>query len=334
MDERECTPVSYALNVRGDVDVLGGLVKPDFLQMFAGRNDVAKSRGSGRLELAESLLQADHPLTSRVYVNRIWQWLFGTGIVSSPDDFGRLGGKPSHPELLDYLATEFMHEGWSTKTLVRRLVLSQTFRQSSAVTAFARERDPENRLLHHYPTRRLEAEALRDAMLAVSGRLDPQLYGRPIDPPRIAEDSPKRLFSGPLDSLGRRSLYLKMSIMEPPKFLVGFNLPDLKLPTGKRDVTNVPGQALIMLNDPLVIALSKQWAARLLKTEHPTAEDRVRTMFVQAFGRGPQDAELKRWTAAIHDLATQPDADLMKDETAWTQLAHAFFNTKEFIYYR
>ena len=334
MDERECEKVDYPLNVRGNVDVQGELVTPDFLQMFAGKNDVAKSRGSGRLELAESLLQAEHPLTSRVYVNRVWHWIFGTGLVDTPDDFGRLGGKPSHPELLDYLAREFMREGWSTKTLVRRLVLSQTFRQSGIVSEAGRERDPGNRLLHHYPTRRLEAESIRDALLTISGRLDPQLYGRPIPPPRSAEHPSKRLFSGPLDGHGRRSLYLQMSIMAPPQFLTTFNLPDLKLPNGRRDVTNVPDQALTLLNDPFVIVMAKQWAAKLLQTPHTTPEDRLRAMFVQAFGREPQDDESQRWTAALRDFTTPNGGELMQDEATWSQLAHAFFNTTEFLFYR
>ncbi|MFA6545782.1 MAG: PSD1 and planctomycete cytochrome C domain-containing protein, partial [Limisphaerales bacterium] len=140
MDERETAQARYALNVRGNVDVLGEPVRPDFLQMFAGRNEVARSRGSGRMELADSLLQPDHPLMSRVYVNRVWSWVFGTGLVATPDDFGRLGDRPSHPALLDYLAREFMREGWSTKQLVRRLVLSETFRQGGTVGAAARER--------------------------------------------------------------------------------------------------------------------------------------------------------------------------------------------------
>ena len=227
-----------------------------------------------------------------------------------------------------------MRDGWSTKSLVRRLVLTQTFRQSGTVTPLARERDPGNRLLHHYPTRRLEGEAIRDGLLAVSGRLDPQLYGHPIDPYRTAEDPQKRLYSGPLDGNGRRSIYLRMSIMEPPKFLVGFNLPDLKLPTGKRDVTNVPTQALIMLNDPLVLAMAKHWAAGLIKSEHASVEERVKVMFVQAFGREPQPEELKRWSQAARDFVSSESADLMHDEAAWTQLAHALFNAKEFIYYR
>ena len=334
MDEREVLRTSYPLNVRGNVDTPGELIPPDFLQMFVGRNDVAKSRGSGRMELAASLVQPEHPLTSRVYVNRVWQWVFGAGLVETPDDFGRLGGKPSHPELLDYLAREFVRQGWSTKKLVRRLVLSQAFRQSGTVNETARERDPGNRLLHCYPTRRLEAEAIRDALLAVAGRLDPQLYGRPIDPFRPVEDSKKRLFSGPLDGQGRRSLYLKMSIMEPPKFLADFNLPDLKLPTGKRDVTNVPAQALVMLNDPFVTAMAKHWVAQLVKEPHVAVEDRLRAMFVRALGREPGKVELTRWTAALHDFAAPGNGDVMKDEIAWAQLAHSFFNTKEFIYYR
>lgn len=334
MDERDCRRTSYALNVRGNVDALGDLVAPDFLSMFAGRHKVNQSAGSGRLELAHSLVHPEHPLTSRVYVNRVWQWVFGAGLVATPDDFGRLGDKPSHPELLDYLARDFVREGWSTKKLIRRFVLSQTFQQSSVMSDAARQRDPGNRLLHHYSTRRLEAEAIRDAMLAVSGRLDPALFGRPIESPRAKEDAAKRLFSGPVDGNGRRSLYLKMSIMDPPKFLVGFNLPDLKLPTGRRDVTNVPTQSLIMLNDPLVVSLSKRWGDELVKQSDASAEARIRRMFVAAFARGPRPAELERWTKAARELATSESSDLMIDAAAWQRLAHAFYNAKEFIYYR
>ena len=328
MDERDVMPVKYPLNVRGNFDVVGELIEPASLKMLQGEPI------GNRLELAESLLHPEHPLTTRVYVNRVWQWIFGTGLVATPDDFGRLGDKPSHPELLDWLAREFIREGWSTKKLVRRLVLSETFRQSGQTSAAARERDPANRLLSFYPTRRLEAESIRDSLLAVSGRLDPKLYGRPILPPRNAEDPKKRLFSGPLDGDGRRSIYLQMSIMEPPKFLVGFNLPDLRLPTGRRDFTNVPTQSLTLLNDPFVTAMAKHWATKLLQTPHLTPEERVRAMFVQAFGHEPQDDELPNWTAALGDFASPSGAELMQDNTAWAQLAHAFFNTTEFLFYR
>jgi hypothetical protein len=187
--------------------------------------------------------------------------------------------------------------------------------------------DPYNRLLTFYPTRRLEAESIRDSLLAVSGQLDPQLYGRPILPLRTAEDGAKRLFAGPLDGHGRRSIYLQMSIMDPPKFLTGFNLPDLKRPTGRRDVTNVPSQALIMLNDPFVNAMARHWATELMKQSDVTAEIRVRGMFTDALGRNPSESEQQRWLAALKDFGGgTPDA--------WERLAHAFLNTKEFIYYR
>jgi len=334
MDERGTAKAGLAFNARGNVDAVGEFVPPDFISMFAGKNAVAKSPGSGRLELAESLVNPDHPLTSRVYVNRVWQWAMGAGLVATPDDFGHLGDKPSHPELLDFMAREFVREGWSTKKLLRRLVLSQTFRQSGTVTESARGRDPGNRLRHHYPTRRLEAEAIRDSLLAVSGRLDPALYGRPILPPRPVEDSSKRLYAGPLDGHGRRSLYTQLSIMDPPKFLVGFNLPDLRLPTGRRDETNVPAQALILLNDPLVTAMAKHWAKGLIAVPHADAAARVRAMFVTAYSREPTAAETTRWTAAAKDFATPGVADFMRDEDAWARVAHAVFNTKEFINYR
>ncbi len=332
MDERSVAPLNYRLNVRGNVDEEGAAIPRDFLEVFAGKHGVAASSHSGRLELARYLASGENPLTARVYVNRVWHWVFGRGIVATPNDFGRLGERPSHPELLDWLAAEFMAEGWSTKKLVRRLVLSRTFRQAGTVAAAAAERDAENRLLHHYPTRRLEAEAIRDSLLAVSGRLDDRLYGPPINPPRAVEDAAKRLFSGPLDSRGRRSIYMKMSIMDPPKFLVCFNLPDLKLPTGRRDVTNVPAQALALLNDPLVVELAEAWARRLVEDGAGSSRERVRAMFIQALGRTPSDDELRRWQAALAGFAQSPE--LLADQAAWTELAHALFNTKEFIYYR
>lgn len=317
MDERDVMPVKYPLNVRGNVDTTGELIEPASLKMLHGEGI------TNRLALAESLLHPEHPLTARVYVNRVWQWIFGSGLVATPDDFGRLGDKPSHPDLLDWLAREFIREGWSTKQLVRKLVLSQTFRQDSRK---ASDIDPYNRLLTFYPTRRLEAESIRDTLLAVSGRLDPQLYGRPILPLRPVEDGAKRLFTGPLDGHGRRSIYLQMSIMDPPKFLTGFNLPDLKLPTGKRDVTNVPTQALILLNDPFVNAMAKAWAEKLVKSES-SEEGVIRLMFHQAYARQPSDAELQRWQSALQSFGGDTPA-------AWESLAHAFFNAKEFIYYR
>ena len=332
MDERASAKSGLYFNVRGNVDAMGELVMPGWLSMFGPSESIERSPGSGRMELAQSLVNPEHPLTSRVYVNRVWQWVFGTGIVASPDDFGRLGDKPSHPELLDWLSREFIRNGWSTKSLMRQLVLSQTFRQSGAVQAESLQQDPSNRLRHHYPTRRLEAEQIRDSLLSVSGRLDRKLYGRPILPPRTVEDGAKRLFSGPQDGHGRRSIYLMMSIMDPPKFLTAFDLPDLKLPSGRRNVTSVPNQALLLLNDPLVDRLSKDWASELVKLPHRTPQERIETMFLVAYGRRASDAELKRWLGLLSELSSQENT--LADEAAWAQIAHTLFNTKEFIHYR
>ncbi len=255
----------YQLNIRGQYDQLGPAVPRGYLGVFADDEEAAAfdGPGSGRLELAERIASPDNPLTARVYVNRVWQWVFGTGIVATPDDFGHLGDQPSHPELLDWLASEFVARGWSTKELVRQLVLSAAFRQGSLATSEAMALDPSNRLLHHFPLRRLEAEEVRDAILAASGRLDARLYGPPIDPHRPQEDPQKRLFSGPIDGLGRRSLYIKLTIMEPPRFLATFNQPPPKIPTGRRDVTSVPAQALALLNDPFVIGQARFWGERI-----------------------------------------------------------------------
>lgn len=333
MDERGVEPVNYRLNIRGNVDDEGPAIPRNFLEVFSDHHSVGQSPGSGRLELADYLASGDHPQTARVYVNRVWQAVFGKGIVATPNDFGKLGDPPSHPELLDWLAVRFVTEGWSTKQLVRRLVLSRTFRQSGNVAPTAADRDPANRLLHHYPTRRLEAEAIRDSLLAVSGRLDRRFYGPPIDPPRVAEDPAKRLFAGPWDSNGRRSLYVQLSIMDPPKFLVGFNLPGLKLPTGRRDETDVPAQALIMLNDPVAVRLAEHWGAVLVEDQATDPATRLSSMFLAALGREPTATELSLWTNSLYEMADQHD-NIMDNQHVWSGIAHTLMNTMEFIHYR
>ncbi|MCO6458880.1 MAG: PSD1 domain-containing protein [Pirellulaceae bacterium] len=338
MDERGVAPLDYALNIRGDINRRGQRVPrglPQFAGTFGGLSSNTAAAGSphsGRLELAEFLADPRHGLAARVYVNRVWQWVFGDGLVRTPNDFGHLGEQPSHPELLDYLTREFIAGGWSTKRLIRRLVLSRTFRQSGAVSAQAAAVDPANRWLHHYPTRRLEAEAIRDALLAVSGQLDRTLYGRPINPQRQVEDAAKRLFSGPLDGNGRRSIYLEVSIMDRSKFLQSFNAPDPKLPTGRRDETNVPAQALVMLNDPLVLAMADHWSSGLVADGSPSVEDRVRAMFVRALGRRPEADELARWAALVENLSTGDR--VLADRAAWKHAAHTLFNLQEFTHCR
>lgn len=196
------------------------------------------------MELADRIASSGNPLTARVIVNRIWHHLFGTGLVRTVDDFGHVGELPSHSELLDHLSTRFVAEGWSMKKLIRSLVLTRTFQLSNQPSAESREVDPQNRLLQHFPARRLEAEAIRDSILAASGRLDRTLYGPSVQPFRDKDYADRRLFAGPLDGHGRRSIYIKNNLMEGPKFLEAFNFPGGKVTQGRRDVTNVPAQAL------------------------------------------------------------------------------------------
>jgi len=343
------TGYDYRLNVRGDYDQLGDEIPRGYVQVLsqgshhAGRDRVRheasanENAGSGRLDLAELVASPNNPLTARVFVNRVWQWLFGAGLVTTPNDFGHLGEPPSHPELLDYLAHRFIQEGWSIKKLVRSIVLTETWRQDGRTSEKARTVDPKNRLLHHYSLRRLEAEAIRDAMLANSGRLDERLYGRPINPPRSKEDPQKRLFSGPVDGNGRRSIYTKITIMEPPRLLATFNQPEPKIPTGKRDVTTTPAQSLTLLNDPFVSGQAQFWAQQLVTMKHATLSDRLAVLFRTAFARNPTNEEINRWSTAVGDLAALHGVnqdDQLQSLKIWNDVAHAIFNTKEFIYIR
>ena len=328
---------NYKLNVRGDYDQLGDAVPRGFVQALTHSEHGFTSRNSGRRELADFVASPKNPLTARVFVNRVWHWLFGTGIVSTPSDFGHLGEQPSHPELLDYLAAQFVNDGWSTKKLIRAIVLSETFQQSGQINLPAREIDPKNRLLHHYPLRRLEAEAIRDAILAVSGRLDPQRFGPPINPSRANEDPQKRLFSGPLDGNGKRSIYTKITIMEPPRLLALFNQPEPKIPTGQRDVTNTPAQSLALLNDPFVKLQAEFWANRMIAADHKTPEDRLGFMAAEALGRSLTSEELVSWSKMVEDLASLHSVsaeERMSSLIVWRDVAHTIFNLKEFVYTR
>jgi hypothetical protein len=319
---------------RGDYHRPGDPVARRFLTMLDA-TEAAFTQGSGRLELAQRIASADNPLTARVIVNRVWHHLFGAGLVRTVDDFGHLGDRPSHPELLDYLAATFIEDGWSLKKLIRRIVLSRTFRMTPRSDPDASTIDPDNRLLHHYPARRLEAEAIRDAILATSGRLDRTLFGQSVDPGREKANPDRRLFPGPLDGAGRRSLYIKVNLMEPPKFLGIFDFPGGKVTRGRRDVTNVPGQALALLNDPFVLQQADFWAQRLVKDADATTARRIERMFRIALGRPPAAEERDRFQHAVDELARLHGVaadDVLAHHTVWRDVAHAFFNLKEFIF--
>jgi hypothetical protein len=321
--------------VRGDCLREGPPIARRYLEVLSASTAPFAAPGSGRLELAERIADPKNPLTARVIVNRVWHHLFGTGLSRTVDDFGHVGDLPSHPELLDYLAAEFVADGWSVKRLIRRLVLTKTFQMSNRPPDAAKEIDPTNRLLSHYPARRIEAEAIRDAILAASGRLDPAMFGMSVQPFREKEYADRRLFPGPLDGNGRRSIYIKNNLMESPKFLGAFNMPGGKVVQGRRDVTNVPAQALALLNDPFVLQQADVWAERLVQRSDKRIAERIDAMFERALGRPPTDDERERFERAalqLGELQAVPAAEILASRPVWKDLAHAIFNLQEFVF--
>ena len=337
---------------RGDYTKPGELVEARYLEalqlaMTSARPDSVgkesemnefrpRQHGGGRAVTAEAIADDDNPLTARVMVNRIWQWTFGSGLVRTPDNFGQVGDLPSHPELLDHLATRFVDEDWSMKGLIRSLVLSRAFQSSGAPAGLSRAKDPDNVLLSWYPARRAEAEVIRDSILAVSGRLDATQFGPSIHPYRATADTEKRLYTGPLDGDGRRSVYIKFQLMEPPSFLSAFNLPGGKETQGRRDASNVPAQSLALLNDPFVLAMADYWATRLvMESPDPTIAARAEHMYRRALGRSPKTAELARFVEAVESFADAhgiASGETMTSNAVWNDAAHALFNFKEFIF--
>jgi hypothetical protein len=332
----DCGPgFSQPVLVRGDCTRPGTPVTRHYLEAISSPDEPFVSEGSGRLQVAERIASPTNPLTARVIVNRVWHLLFGAGIVRTVDDFGHVGDLPSHPELLDYLAAQFVEEGWSLKRLIRELVLSRTFCSADQPTEAAAEIDPQNRLLGHYPARRMQAESIRDAILATSGRLDRTLFGMSIQPYREKENADRRLFPGPLDGRGRRSVYIKNNLMESPKFLSAFDFPGGKVALGRRDVTNVPAQALALLNDPFVLGQADEWAARLIARPDASIAARIDAAFETALSRPPRDDERQRFEQAVAQFATLyqvPTGEVLQSRVVWRDVAHSIFNLQEFIY--
>jgi hypothetical protein len=283
--------------------------------------------------LAQRMTDGSDPLLARVMVNRIWQHHFGEGIVKSVDNFGLLGERPSNPELLDYLATRFTNDGWTIKKMHRLLMLSSTYQMSSrADDPQAEEKDPQDRLLHRMPIRRLEAEAIRDAMLAVSGRLDHTLYG-PSVPPHLTPHMAGRGRpgqSGPLDGAGRRSIYIGVRRNFLTPMFLAFDYPIPFTTMGRRSVSNVPAQALALMNNPFVVQQADLWAKRVLAEKDRTPERRIAGMYESAFGRPPTAVELADALKFLDEQGKQYGKG--NEAKAWADLGHVLLNVKEFIF--
>ena len=287
----EAEVADQALMVRGDHRQLAEEVPRRFLALLPGANYPADE--SGRRQLAEDLVRADNPLTRRVIVNRLWHHLFGRGLVATPDNFGKLGAEPSHPELLDSLAHEFSVSGqWSVKHLIRAIVCSQAWQRSAERTPAQRQSDPDNVYLASYPARRVEAEAIRDTLLVAAGSLELSLFG----PSQTAGDH------------RRRAIYTAVRRNALDRFLRTFDFPEPGSTVGRRDVTTVPAQSLTMWNDPLLQQaardLAQQIGAPKNESERVAA---IQTMYWRCFSRPASDDEV---TAGLAYLTTVEQANL------------------------
>lgn len=271
-----------ALFVRGDHKQPSDIVPRRFLDALDPTP--FKTTGSGRLELAKHMADMKrNPLTARVIVNRLWHHVFGRGIVATTDNFGKLGELPTHPELLDFLAQRFIDSGGSIKETLKLMVSSKAFQRSAHASEAATQKDPENKLLSHWSIRRLEAEAIRDSIVTLSGKLDTTLYGE-----SVGSGDP------------RRSIYVKVIRNALDPFLTTFDAPVPFATRGKRDTTNVPAQSLTLLNDNKVIDWSRNWATYVVHDGKDRTDDlRVRQMFRQAYSREATDDEVKQSLAYL-----------------------------------
>lgn len=321
----ESNPRDTAVALRGDPHQRGQFVSR---QVFRSLSDISPPpTSSGRLELAQSIASKNHPLTARVIVNRIWHHLMGRGLVPSPDNFGVLGGRPTHPELLDYLAAEFVQHDWSVKWLVQEIVNSSTYQMGSSPSKKHNEFDADHSLWSHRPVRRLSAESIRDTLLSTAGVLDHRLAG-PSVPVHLNEQMTGRGRpgkSGPLDGYGRRSVYVEVrrNFLDP--FLLAFDFPMPSTSAGKRTQSNVPAQALGLLNDPLVTNLIDRWLKKTANAKDNRS--RIAQMFNDAYQRAPTPQEATRCLAFI-------EKSDVNTESSWRQLAHVLVNSKEFAYIR
>lgn len=287
------------------------------------------AQGSGRLELARWLTQPRHPLTARVFVNRLWQQHFGRGLVPTPSNFGALGQRTSHPQLLDWLACRFVADGWSVKAMHRRMLLSEAYQRASRADAAAQEADPSNRWLWRQRRRRLQAEEIRDALLAVSGNLD-RTEGRehPFPPTDVWDWTQHRPFTAVYPS-NKRSIYVMRQRIRKHPFFELFDGADGNVPTCRRRETTVPAQALFLINSEFVQEQARSFARRLLGVEDPAA--RVRWAHALAFGRPARPHEVDRALDYLHryrETAGEPEGELL----AWTSWCRTLLASNEFCY--
>jgi mono/diheme cytochrome c family protein len=359
------SPRDYPVLLRGEAQNKGPETTRHFLSILSPdpKHPIPFRDGSGRLDLARAIASPSNPLTARVLVNRVWQQHFGTGFVSTPDDLGNQSAPPTNPELLDYLATKFVEDGWSIKKLQRLIMLSSVYQEASTAAPQYAETDPDNKLQWRYNVRQLDFEQMHDSILAIAGTIDLTMGGRPV----------------PIGSEGfatRRAVYAFIDRRNPAEILTQFNFPNPSVPTGKRFLTQVPQQQLFLMNSPLVIETARKLTHTQEFMDQTTDELRVASLYISVFQRPPTPDEIKlclRYVEAnpggtatevagteqsekasryaelqakqAGNLAqnlrrknapqVEPGAEAFKSRApldAWTKLAHGLFQTDEAMF--
>jgi hypothetical protein len=283
--------------IRGEAGNRGEVAPRRFLQVLSGPVRPVYTNGSGRLELAMAIASKNNPLTARVMVNRIWEHHFGAGFVPTPDDFGMMSEPPSHPQLLDYLAMDFMTNGWNIKKIHRLIVLSSVYQESSSENPRYAQTDPGNRLLWRANIRRLEYEPLRDSLLAIGGTLDPTLYGRPVD-----------LRKNPNST--RRTIYDYVDRANIPDVMINFDFATPDMVTGIRHVTTVPQQALFLMNSPLVIDLARRLVAMPDFVDNVDDTARLKFLYERIYQRPPDVEETELGLEFVNQTPIRDDLAL------------------------
>jgi len=323
-------PVIQKVLVRGDYGSLGEEAPKTFPLVIAGKDRLLVKEGGGRRELAEWLASESNPLTARVMVNRIWQGHFSEGIVRTPDNLGKMGERPTHPELLDYLAAEFVEKGWSIKEMHRTLLNSSTYQMASAPTAEHVKVDGENKLFSRFPRRRLLVEEMRDGMLAISGKLDLKMGGSLQSGfGTDGENSNERLSISPEVQV-RRTVYMPLRRANLPALFNLFDFGDATTPNGKRIVTNVAPQALFLMNSKFVSDQADAVAKSVLADAALDGKQKVERVFLRVLNRAPSAAEVD--TALSYASSFRQRFPKMQESDAWQSMTRVLLASNEFIY--